>query len=353
MNSKLSQLSAPVLAVLVGAAAAPQVEAQEPPTQAPDLKKLSKFEGTWAAEGTYSVPEGDGEWGGVLDCRWILDGFAMEARQTIGFEIPEGALQVLASTVMGHDPATDTLKFYDFANDGKPGTIGTADWVDSSTLVSVITSRGAKGTTIRRSTWRFAGDSMEFVHEVMDGAEPFHTEVTGTFTKVEEDVEWPTETRFQFGGPVRPEMSKLKPFLGDWETAGWMVMPGFGKMPLTGTEQVHKRMGGHIVEFTTTGIAEGDPNEYHARTFVEWNPMTESYQMVSFSNMGEFTHCEMNWTDDSSLTNFISSEWLGQSMLSRGVMKVSDDKVTVDTHAIFGMEDPLHMFHIDYTRADD
>ena len=106
-----------------------------------------------------------------------------------------------------------------------------------------------------------------------------------------------------------------------------MVMPGVGKMPLTGTEHVHERMGGHIVQFTTTGVAEGDPNEYHARTFLEWNPETDSYQMVSFSNMGEFTHCEMNWTDESTLTNFISSNWLGQSMLSRGVMKVMEDKI--------------------------
>ena len=215
MNSKLSQLSAPVLAVLIGAASAPQVEAQEPPKPAPDLEKLSKFEGTWVVEGTYSVAEGEGEWAGVLECDWILDGFAMEARQTIGFEVPQvGTLEVLASTIMGHDPATDSLKFYDFANDGKAGSIGTANWIDSNTLVSVITAPGAKGTTIRRSTWRFDGDSMEFIHEIMEGADAFRTEVTGSFSKVDEEIEWPKETRFQYGGPVRPEMSKLDPFLG-------------------------------------------------------------------------------------------------------------------------------------------
>lgn len=361
MSLKFSQLRCPALAgsvlTILFAAAAPGVAAQEEaPVPSPKLKPLSRFVGNWRSSGTFSMADAQGEWSGTMRVSWILNDFVLRADSTVDIPEPQqgiGDLQVLANSWMTLDPSTDGLVSYNFGNDGKPGEVARLQWVDDDTLVGISTRQTDAGPEFRRSTWTFEQEAFTFRHEVALGSGPMRNEVTGRYEKVDSVSAWPKEVAFQWGPPVASEMGRLNKMLGEWNTSGWFVMPGAGKLDVSGVDKIRKRMGGHVVEFETTAVATGSPDEYQAFAFLEWHPETSSYWMVSFSNMGEFAQSEMTWADESTLTNFSSMSWLGQSMVARNVFKIEGEKLLMDSHSIFGMEAPMHSFHIEYVRADD
>ncbi|MEO0481390.1 MAG: hypothetical protein AAF196_18120 [Planctomycetota bacterium] len=324
---------------------------EEMPTPSPMLRGFDKFLGHFEGSGTHSSPMGEVEWTARSSSAWVLNDFFLEFRLAV--EVA-GTAPWRLDAFMGYDAINERLVSYNFGSDEKLGEIQTMHWADDNTLIGVSSETTADGTTFLRSTYTFDDSGYDMKYERCVGGGDFEVEVAGRYNRVEEAEPMPAEVAFEFGQPVSDSMKQLGPMLGSWRTEGWMVMPGVpGKQELTGREVVRKRMGGHVVQFETEGTIKGAPFTYNAIGFLEWDVKRESYRFVTFSNMGEYMQNEMRWTDDGALISFSSMDWMGQSLVSRSVLTMDGDAMTMDAHAIMGTGDPMQQFHMGYFREDD
>lgn len=338
--------SALSLASLLFAASLP---AQEAPTPAPELKKLAPLAGKFTGTGTAQDPDGgEVQWEATSQARWILDGFWLESVTTIEVGA-DAAIQM--RSIMGWDAEHRRYVSFNYANHMGGTDIVEPHWVNSKTLVESTVRWDMGAPNLSRSITTITDDGFDLRVEEALGTGKFRTTVTGSFDRVSDDAGEITldDTAFMFGMPPAPEMRELRGLVGDYDGEGWMVMPGMGRMDLTGGESIKMRAGGHAMEFMTHGVA-GEGPRWEGRTWVSWNPHRENYRMVMFSNYGEVSAVEMEWVDDGQMLSYGVGRMMGMPMLGRTVVTMGEHGPQyLDSHAIYGVGEPEHVFHMDYS----
>ena len=115
------------LVVLFGVVVNSAYAQMEPPTPAPELKKLEMFAGDWTAEGTMTAAPGAaaGKWTMTTHAEWMKGNFFLVEHQDMDL----GAMgKVNAVAVMGYDPDKKVYTYESFSSMGEAeNSIGTLE----------------------------------------------------------------------------------------------------------------------------------------------------------------------------------------------------------------------------------
>jgi len=104
-----------------------------------------------------------------------------------------------------------------------------------------------------------------------------------------------------------------------------------------------------VVSVLEGAADEGPP--YRAHSYFTWNTNHNSFDLVMFSNMGEFAQMEGRFVGDDTLAAVCTVQAMGTLCAQRTVTKFGKDGITEATnHCLFGTAEPLKSFHAIYTR---
>ncbi|MBK8979179.1 MAG: DUF1579 family protein [Planctomycetes bacterium] len=321
---------------------------QGQPEPSPEAQRFTRLTGRFAGRGTTQVPGfGEVRWTARAEAKLVLGGFFVHERT----EIDAGAPMPLCfEGVYGYDAATKRCVTYGVDNMGQPALWAEVVWVGNDVLVQNTTQVIDGVPKLVRATWRFDDGGYDFEVESATGSEPFGVEIAGRFDRTDDELRFTTPQPFVSGKPVPAEMRRLTAMTGSYATTGWMVLPGAGRIELTGTETIESRVGGHCVVMHQQGRA-GDGPGWEGLTFATWNDHDQRYDFVWFDSNGTVSLAQSHWRDGRFLSVGLN-QWLGQPMLNRSVLVLKDGRpAVIEGHSILGFGEPEHSFHMEYAPA--
>lgn len=338
-------------ATLVAAAAAQ--EGMQAPKPAPQLKKYEPLLGVFEGSGEMFAEPGatPSKWTSQTTAQWALGNFFVEEK--IRVNLGEGAPPLVMHHFYGFDADTQSYTVYGASNKGSVEAVKLS-WPDSNTLVGFSSGTSQGQAYAERWVTRFGKDGYDMRIDVAVGGEPFHTKVTGKFTRSKTA---PASFSFDDARPMVPasgELKKLDGLIGSWSVKGSMTpAPGAPAIPISGTEKISWEMGGSLIGSHTVG----DPSpampgvNYESFAYYAWDPAHRAYDMVYVSNMGEAGKMEGRFTTDDSLVWTSDQSHMGTPSACRCIQTIKDGKISITSDRLLGTNPSAREFTAEYTRG--
>ena len=326
-------------AVLVAPVCAQDMMMPQPSEQ---LDAFAPALGHWKGSGTVVMEPGgqEGAWTSIGTTKRILNGFFIQDDMRV--DTPMGALGF--RTIYGVDPATEQLKSYGVGSMGSGES--TVRWIDDMVQVAVGTSIENGVPIVDRWTVTYAKDSYSMIGERAIGDGPFFEHIVGEMRRVEEGWDASSPMEASAMAPIPDEAKKLAKFLGSYELAGSMNMPGMGSMEISGVEDADWMFGGAVLG----SHVKGQPMNYEGHSYTYWDAMRRAYVSLNLSSMGEIALVEGHWADDKMVFMGMGMEFTGFGA-SRVVVSFGEHGVAgVAVHRMPSTGDAYLAFEATYTR---
>lgn len=342
------------LAALVAFVVPALAQDMERPSPSPKLKAFEPFTGSWTGKGTVTPQEGADPmpWTATTVMKPVLDGFFFQDDSKI--EMPGMPTPLGMRTVYGWDAENERYVAYGVGNTGE-GEMATVHFPDPRTMVMGSAGLRMGQYTVSRAVWKIDGDTSTFVSERANDAGDWYVEVEGTFERG--DATAPASVQVVDASfmdvPVHEQTSRLADALsGKYAIQGSMtIAPGMPETKIRGTEAIGPAFGGHVVFSRVEGFAEGDDHPYVGETYMTWNAVDQSYDLVMFDNMGMVGAGQLRFVDDATLVGVFAGPMMGTPSVQRSVTRIGENGVTgAVSHSIVGAHEPMKSFEAKYTR---
>lgn len=340
-----------VVPTLVAAMLGSLAFAQEMPTPAPELQKLAPLIGSWGGSGTAQMGPGEpSKWDSRSTYSWTLGKFFVQEDTVVRFNgMPD---PLVLRCYLGWDPATRSYVSADIDNDGHVG-VNRIEIPEDGAVVKLAQRVQDGQIYLERYTSRVHGDTLEYSIDMMGSAGDPMQLVKGTLRRVDESAPKALAAG-RFTAAPNAGVLRLGKTAGTFDVKAKMIMvPGTPAMEITGVDTVKPLFGGNVVHVHTTGVAEGQPDEYVGELFYGFDERRNGIVALYLSNMGEVGEMMGSFSDDH--RQFIltsSAPYMGQPCSQRMVMQLDANGAPESAvgHCLLGSTEPYESWTATYKK---
>ena len=319
--------------------------APQEPTPPAELSRFQPLVGSFEGSGTAAMSiEGEPmQWTAKATGRRILGGHFIQLDETV--QTPMGNLEFRSLYTWDRERNQPVVR--SIGTLGMTG-IGTHSTFEGGSLVSSQAGFAEGRLFAARNTLTMTAEGYSFVErELGEGGKAFD-HVVGRMKRVDRTPEPNSAQASHSVAQPDEAMARLAPLVGDWKLTGSIDMMGM-KMEIQADETIEWMFGGKAL----AGHIHGQPGNYEADWYVQYDPTTGLYHHLHASNMGEFSISEGQFAGGKLV--FIESHMqMGTPATTRSVLEFGDQGLTrAWAHTMVGAADPVLSFQATYQRASD